>query len=58
MHQALNGVEGDSLTEPLLLAAMNYHDTRYLRLAEKLDKKPGAETLLLRAEAKTMLASK
>ncbi len=57
-YQALNGVEGDSLTELLLLAAMNYHNPEYLRDAEKLEKKPDAETQLLRAEAEAALATK
>lgn len=48
-HEALNGVEPDSLTEPLLLAALNYHDPAYLRDAEKLEKHPDAELLLLQA---------
>jgi hypothetical protein len=55
-YQALNGVEGDSLTEPLLLAAMNYHDPRYLSDAKKLEKKPGAEALLLQAQAEATMA--
>jgi hypothetical protein len=54
-YKALNGVEGDSLTEPLLLAAINYHSTAYLVAAKKLEKKPGAETMLLQAEAEMKL---
>jgi hypothetical protein len=54
-HQALNGVAPDSLTDPLLLAAMHYHDAGYLQDAEKLEKNPNAETLLLQAQAEEML---
>ena len=57
-YQALNGVEGDSLTEPLLLAAINYHNPEYLSDAKKLEKKPGAETLLLQAQAEAANAAK
>jgi hypothetical protein len=49
-HQALNGVDGNSLTEPLLLAALNYHDADYLKKAEDLEKHPDAELLLLEAQ--------
>jgi hypothetical protein len=54
-HQAINGVDGDSLAEPLLLAAMGYHDAAYLADAKKLEKHPGAETLLLERQAEEML---
>ena len=54
-HQALNGVDPDSLTEPLLLAALNYRSTDYLQDAKKLEKKPDAEILLLQAQAEDAL---
>jgi hypothetical protein len=54
-HQALNGVDSDSLTEPLLLAALNYHSTDYLKDAEKLERHPDAETLLLQAQVQDLL---
>lgn len=50
-HQALNGVEGDSLAEPLLLAALNYRNPAYLAAAKKLEKNPDSEILLLQAQA-------
>jgi hypothetical protein len=56
-YQALNGVDGGSLPEPLLLASMGYHDAAYLAAAKKLEKNPGAETLLLQAEAEHRLAA-
>jgi hypothetical protein len=57
-HQALNGVDPDSLTEPLLLAALNYRDTDYLQDAEKLEKNPDAEILLLQAQAEEVLRTR
>ena len=57
-HEALNGVQGDSLTEPLLLAALHYHDPAYLKAAEKLEKHPGAEILLLQAQVEQELAAR
>ncbi len=54
-HQALNGVDGDSLTEPLLLAALNYHAPAYLAAAKKFEKNPGAEILLLQSQAEQTL---
>jgi hypothetical protein len=54
-HEALNGVDPNSLTDPLLLAAMNYHDAGYLEDAKKVEKNPDAETLLLQAQAEEML---
>ena len=53
-HQALNGVEGDSLAEPLLLAALNYRNPAYLAAAKKLEKNPDSEILLLQAQAEQM----
>jgi hypothetical protein len=50
-HQALNGVEGDSLAEPVLLAALNYRNPAYLAAAKKLEKNPDSEILLLQAQA-------
>jgi hypothetical protein len=54
-HEALNGVDPESLTEPLLLAAMHYHNAGYLEDAKKFEKKPDAGTLLLQAQAEEML---
>jgi len=54
-HEALNGVDAGSLTEPLLLAALHYHDAVYLEAAKNVEKKPDAETLLLQAEAEEAL---
>ena len=56
-YQALNGVDGSSLAEPLLLAAMGYHDRAYLEAAEKLENHPNAETLLLEAQAEQLLGA-
>lgn len=57
-YKALNGVEGDSLTEPLLLAALNYHNAVYLAAAKKLERNPGAEILLLQAETEMKLEAR
>ena len=57
-HQALNGVDPDSLTAPLLLAAMHYHDAGYLEDAKKVAKNPNAETLLLQAQVEAMLQAR
>jgi len=57
-YKALNGVEGDSLTEPLLLAAANYRSAAYLAAAKKLEKKPSAEMLLLQARAEEAVKGK
>jgi hypothetical protein len=54
-HEALNGVDPNDLTEPLLLAAMHYRDADYLEDAKKFEKHPDAETLLLQAQAEAML---
>jgi hypothetical protein len=56
-HQALNGVDAGSLTEPLLLAALHYHDAGYLEDAKKVEKNPNAETMLLQAEAEEALGT-
>ncbi len=55
-YKAINGVDGSSLTEPLLLAAMNYDSPEYLRQAEKLQKHSDAETLLLEMQAEKILS--
>ncbi|MGH9599065.1 MAG: alginate lyase family protein [Terracidiphilus sp.] len=55
-HQALNGVDPDWLTEPLLYAAIHYRDAAYLADAKKFERRPNAEILLLQQEAKLMLA--
>jgi hypothetical protein len=57
-HEALNGVDPDSLTEPLLLAALNYRSADYLQDAKKLEKKPDAEILLLQAQAEDALGAR
>ena len=54
-YEALNGVDGSSLAEPLLLAAMGYHDRSYLDAAEQLEKHPDVEALLLEAQAEQLL---
>ena len=54
-YKAINGVDGASLAEPLLLAAMGYHDRAYLDEAKKLEKHPDVETMLLEAQAEEML---
>ncbi len=54
-HQALNGVDSNSLTEPLLLAALNYRSADYLQDAEKLEKNPDPEILLLQAQVEDAL---
>jgi Alginate lyase len=56
-HEALNGVDPSSLTEPLLLAALNYHEAVYLKDAQKLEKNPDAEILLLQAWTEDALDS-
>jgi Alginate lyase len=55
-HKAINGVDPNELTEPLLLAALHYRDAAYLAGAEKFDKRPNAGTLLLQQEVKLELA--
>ena len=50
-YEALNGIEADSLTEPLLRAALHYRSPEYLADAKKLEKTPTAETLLLQKQA-------
>lgn len=54
-HEAINGVDPDMLTEPLLLAAIHYKDPEYLKLASQFEKQKGAASLLLRAEAEAQL---
>ncbi len=56
-HESLNGIESDSLAEPLLRAALNDHSPAYLQAAKKLDKSPSAEVLLLEEQAREALAS-
>ncbi|MGH9606400.1 MAG: alginate lyase family protein [Terracidiphilus sp.] len=55
-HKAINGVDPDWLTEPLLYGALHYRDADYLASAVKFEKKPNAELLLLQASAKQLLA--
>ena len=57
-YDSLNGIESDSLVEPLLHAALNLHSPAYLQDADKLEKTPNAEHLLLQAQARELLASK
>lgn len=57
-HKALNGVDGASLTEPLLLAALNYHEPAYLAAAKKVEKDPSAELLLLQAQVEQALSAR
>ena len=57
-YESLNGVESDSLAEPLLRAAVNYHSPAYLQDANKVEKNPTAEVLLLEGQARETLASK
>lgn len=54
-HEAIDGVDASSLTEPLLLAAIHYNDLGYLKLAEQFEKNPDVSTRLLQAEAERML---
>lgn len=55
-HEAMNGVDAGSLAEPLLLAAIHYHDPAYLKLEEQFEKKPEVRTLLLKQEAEGALS--
>ena len=57
-HEAINGVAPSILVEPLLLAAIHYHDPAYLKLAEQFEKSPKTRTLLLRLEAVEALGAK
>ncbi|HEX5432429.1 MAG TPA: alginate lyase family protein [Bryobacteraceae bacterium] len=57
-HEALNGVDPDLLTEPLLLAAIHYKDADYLKLAEQFEKNPDVSTRLLQAQAERMLGGR
>ena len=50
-HTAINGVDGNELTDPLLYAALGYHDPAYLKDAEQMEKSPGADILLLQQDA-------
>lgn len=54
-HEAINGVDPSSLTEPLLLAAIHYKDPDYLKLAEQFEKQPDTRALILRAQAEAAL---
>ena len=57
-YESLNGIEPDSLAEPLLRAALNDHNPAYLQDAGKVEKNPTAEILLLEEQAREMLASR
>ena len=57
-YESLNGLEADSLAEPLLRAALNYHSPAYLQDAKKVEKTPTAEVLLLEGQAREALASR
>lgn len=54
-YKSLNGVESDSLTQPLLLSSMAYRNPAYLSDAVKLERHPDAETLLLHQDAQQTL---
>lgn len=56
-YQSLNGVESGSLTGPLLLAAIHYHNSDDLQDAEKIEKHPTLEVLLLQRDAEDALAA-
>lgn len=56
-HNAINGVDGSSLVEPLLLAAIHYHDRAYFEDARKLEKNPDAEVLILERQAEAALGT-
>lgn len=56
IHKAINGVDPDDLTEPLLLASIHCHDAAYLADAEKFEKNPRVGELLLQENAKRALA--
>ncbi|MGB9148256.1 MAG: alginate lyase family protein [Acidobacteriaceae bacterium] len=56
-YQSLNGVESGALTEPLLLAAIRYRSSDYLNDAEKLEKHPAPDVLLLQQDAQEKLAA-
>jgi hypothetical protein len=56
--ESLNGIESDSLAEPLLRAALNDHSPAYLQDAKKVEKTPSAEVLLLEEQARETLASR
>jgi len=56
-HEALNGVDASSLTEPLLLAALHYHDANYLADAKRFEKNPNAVTMLLQEEVEESLGT-
>jgi len=51
-YRNLNGLESDSLTTPLLIAAAHYHSPSYLEMAKKLEQTPTAEVLLLEKHAR------
>jgi hypothetical protein len=54
-HEAINGVDGGLLAEPLLLGAIHWKDAEYLKLAEQVEKSPDLQTRLLRMQAEEML---
>jgi len=54
-HKAINGVDGGSLVEPLLLAAIHYRDRGFLEAADKLEKHADAEVLILQQQAESAL---
>ena len=55
-YESLNGVEAGGLVEPLLLAAIHYHSSDYLRDAEKFEKQPRLDVLLLQQYAQEKLS--
>ena len=54
-YKSLNGVESGGLVEPLLLAAIHYHSSDYLHDAEKFEKHPRLDVLLLQQYAQEKL---
>lgn len=56
-YRSLNGVESGALAEPLLLAAIDYHSSDYLNDAEKLEKHPAPDVLLLQQDAQEKLSA-
>ncbi len=54
-HEAINGVDASILAEPLLLAAIHYHDPAYLKMAEQFARNPDARIRLLQLQAAELL---
>ena len=56
--KSLNGIEGGSLAQPLLMSAMAYRNPAYLHDAAKLEEHPNSETLLLQEDARQALGAR